>query len=441
MRHIFIVFKWEFKKIVSNWRRAVAVFMLPAAMLLLALNAFPILVHYLNTGELSQRPKIVAVEAPESFKDFTEDSRRAKLFKYEWMSADEFYSNNLDDVSVIQDRMLDGSLFLFFQSSGDSVNNDFDQVLSEYFAGTAANKRLDLGEYCSGASMTVMYNWDISTGRGRAEQFLLTIEDEYKEFIYDNYGKAYTDIGGGSRWQNNKFNPIMYVIENRTYANAAVSRVMPPILLILIYYSVYSLTCEILASERERGFLTKLYLSPISASSLLIGKMLTIVVLSTFISLLTYVLLFLSSWANRTNSPESLIPFGLFLTPTELLLCMIVVISMAFIVCACCFDITLTIPKLSDIMVALQKPLIICIFEFFVFLFRPTRGVFIEYLIPIHNGVVVMQDVFCQRVSASRFICCILINLVIGVCLFAICLRKKEGMIHILGGDSNDRSK
>lgn len=441
MRHVFIILKWELKKIISNWRKTVAVFMLPAAMLILALNVFPILINYLNTGELSQKPKIVAVEAPESFKEFVSDNRKLELYKFEWMSMEDFNSQELGDSSKLEKRMLDGSLFLFFTIDMNSESDSFDEVLTDYFRDVASNTGISMEEGSSKAKITVIFNSDISTGRSRAEQFLQNIEDDYEEYIYSNYGQEYTSLGGGDHWENNEFNPFTYVIENRTYANQSTSRVIPPILLILIYYCVYSLTCEIFASERERGFLTKLYLTPIKTSSLIIGKLLTIVTLSTIVCVMTYVLIFFASWTNQSNNPESLIPFGLFLTLTELLQCLLVVISMAFLICTITFDITLTLRKMSDIMLSLQKPLIICIFEFFIFLFRPTRGVLLEYFIPIHNGVVVMQDVFCQRVEIAELFNVLVVNFGLGAIMFVICLNKKEGMIHILGGDSNAKGK
>lgn len=443
MRHVLIIFRWEMKKIISNWRRMVAVFLLPAAMLLLALNVFPILVNYISTGDWSSKPQIIAVDAPDSFREYCEGSSRDSLFKFVWMDSDSFYADNLNVTEVIQERMKNGSLFLFFTDEAPGeVTNDFDGLIDKYFSESANNIAVaGREEHFSEASIIVLYNSDVSTSSGRAQQFLKTIKDDYNKFIYDNYAEQYTSIGGGSRWEHNGLNPFNFVLRNRANANFGASRVIPSIMVLLLYYCIYSLSGELLASERERGFLTKLYLTPISTTSLIFGKMLAIMTISSFTAILTYVLMFLSSWMNRTNSPESLLPFGLFLTPTEFIFCVLVIITLSFFICTMCFNIVLSLHKMKDIMVNLQIPLMLCVFEFFLFLFRPSQGVRSEYLIPIHNGIVVLRDIFLGRMVIAKLICVLFVNLVLGTMLLLICLHKKEGMIHILGGDSNDRSK
>ena len=59
MNKIITVFNWEIKKLFSSWRRTVALFLLPAILLMAALNVFPLLVNYMATGSLNKKPVTV----------------------------------------------------------------------------------------------------------------------------------------------------------------------------------------------------------------------------------------------------------------------------------------------------------------------------------------------------------------------------------------------
>ena len=70
---------------------------------------------------------------------------------------------------------------------------------------------------------------------------------------------------------------------------------------------------------KNRGFLSKLVMTPVPPSKLLAGKALAINILVTGSSLVTFFFLFLSSWLNRSNDVGSLLPFGLLLMPDQLI--------------------------------------------------------------------------------------------------------------------------
>ena len=71
MRKTIIIFKWEIKRIVTNWRKALAMFLMPAVLMMVVLNLIPVLINYVTTGSFGQKP-IIAVNAPDSFIDYVE---------------------------------------------------------------------------------------------------------------------------------------------------------------------------------------------------------------------------------------------------------------------------------------------------------------------------------------------------------------------------------
>lgn len=222
------------------------------------------------------------------------------------------------------------------------------------------------------------------------------------------------------------FNPYTKLMEYRSQANVAGARVIPGVLILLLYYCVYSLSGDILASDRERGFLSKLTLTPLSTRALLWGKALAIVAVSMMTSVVTLVVILFSSWFNRTNNPLSLIPFGLLLTPSQFGLIVGSILCAALLMTMYCFKVILDLKKMQDILLNLQLPLLLFLFDFFLQLFRPSVAVLPEYLIPLHNNLLLIHDSMTGVMSPARFIFVFLYDFIIVALLFRNARRRFE---------------
>ena len=89
MKKAYVIFRWELNKIFSNWHRTVTLFLLPAVLMMLALNVFPLLINYMSTGSFSKKP-IVLVGTPKSFRDYVKETADANVYSYTDMSYREF---------------------------------------------------------------------------------------------------------------------------------------------------------------------------------------------------------------------------------------------------------------------------------------------------------------------------------------------------------------
>ncbi len=451
MRHTFTIFKWEMNKLLGNWRRTLAVLLLPAVLLLVAINVFPLLMNYLSTGHLQSRP-LTVVGAPDTFVDYMEENRLSDRYAITWLSEEEFekqYTYSNDEKSHFQlgknikfdfylrgnedlrKELKSGEIFLFFRSAvredGVWYQTDFDQTVERYYdelsQGIGIPSTMNrMFTYCdSSSSMSYM----------QAEQFQMDIGDGYAGFLLDTLGEKYTEIGGGARWKVDDFNPFQFVMSHRADANAGAARTIPCMLILLMYYCIYSLTAESIASSRESGFLTKVYLTPISSQALLTGKALAVISVGMVSAVATFLLMFFSSWMNHNNSAFSMLPFGLFLTGTQLLVCLLALLVAAIFMSALCFSIVFSLRRIEDVLMNLQVPLALLIFDFFGMIFRPSAGILAEYLIPIHNSAMVIRDVFRGSLSLNTCVIAMGVNIVLALLLFWLCAENKEGMTHI----------
>ena len=114
MQKVITVFKWEIRKLFSSWRRTVTLFLVPAVLLMAALNVFPLLVNYMSTGSLNKKP-VTVVDAPESFKSYVENTVDARVFNYEYITFDEFQKMN-EDKAAFKKQLRKGMLICLFHS-------------------------------------------------------------------------------------------------------------------------------------------------------------------------------------------------------------------------------------------------------------------------------------------------------------------------------------
>ena len=381
MRELLIIIKWEFSRIYSNWRRADAIFIIPAAVMMLALDIFPYLINYMTTGSISEKP-ITVVNAPESFIQYVEDTEGTTVYTYEYMDMDEF--SVLWKNGKITRQLKTGSIFAVFKDDENVV-----------YIG------------CNGNSSIAM---------NRAESFIEVVMDNYNDSLKEQ-GNVVFDV--------DSFNPVVKLLDYRSTANAGSARVVPAVLVLLIYYCIYSLTSDMFASERDRGFYDKLLMTPISPKKIMMGKILACTLLVTGASYVTFLFLFISSWVNRSNSASSLIPFGMFLLPEQILVIAVIIPVTAFLCAVICVNIIFSIRRMKDIILNLQMPLIYLMMELFYEIFSYNPG-WLEFFIPIHGSIAVLKAVFLSQFRPWQFIAVLLVNIVPAILL----LRKtfkKEG--------------
>ena len=409
MRHAGLIFRWELSKILTSWRKTMAIFLLPAAIMVFAINLFPRIIKYISTGSLGAT-KIIAVNAPQSFRDFS--GKRENMYGYvyddEPLSFPDMQEKYSDDVKK-------GAVILRFYSA----DKDFDGAVSAYYEHPALGSSASIGMYTAPDNFTVEM---------AAEQFSLDVLDVYKIYLDSIYNPMY-DSYESVKASADDFNPFTFVLDNRAVANKAASRVVPGIAVLLMYYCVYSLSLDMIAMEKERGFLSKLRLTPVKPFEILAGKIGAIVVLVSGSVFVTFSFLFISSWVNRSNNAMSLLPFGMLLLPEQIPQIFLVTLSLAFCAAAFCFKVCLDLSKFADTVVNLQLPLLIILIDFFGQMFLGGfQTIFIEYLIPVHNGIAIFRDMYrLEYGGIAAVIAVILINTVTGALLFRNCVRRLKG--------------
>ena len=423
MRSMLVLFRWECRRILSNWRQTLAIFLVPALVLLLALYFFPLLVDYISTGNVGN-PSVILVAPDDSILSFVESDTLASSFTYEVWPEDE-YTSALADGSAAKFTGA-GNIFLVF-GSGDADLADygadsFRQAIEAYI------RDLPSGADAAAATavITIGYDPHIIKSQAASYQFQEIILPGYKDYLISTSENPFYSEGGGVPFRIDSFNPYTKLMENRSLANPAAARVIPGVLILLLYYCIFSLSGDVFAADRERGFLSKLTLTPLSTRGLLWGKALSVISVSTLTSLITLLVIILSSWLNRSNNPLSLIPFGLLLSPLQLLMILGSVFCAAAVMTMMCFKIIADLRNMQDITLNMQLPLILFLVDFFLQLFRMSDPVMAEFAIPLHNNLLLIHHIMTGTASLKLYLSVIILDTLTAFLLYIYTKRTFE---------------
>lgn len=421
MKKLWYICKFEFMRLVSNWRQTLKLFLVPAVVMLAALYLFPVLVNYLSTGSMGQT-EIVLVNAPEEFMPYVKDSGFDRLYTFT-----EAESEDARTTKQIEKIVASNGMLVVFSPNFEQKVRDYYVDLREY----CDNYNPDLGEFDPDNKLPMARNYieiyykEETSCYTRAQQFQSDVIDKFAE-TYPELININTDGIPTSICEINGFNPIGQIIYKRFYANTKSARIVPQITILVLYYCIYSLSMDIFAGDRERGFLRKTLMSPVSARTIIWGKALTLEIVAMVSAILMIFIMFLASWLNFSNDALSLLPFGMLLLPDQLLKIFLICLSTSLLMIAFCAGIVFSLKKPDDIQVNLQFPLVLLLADLFIFILRPETVCVIEYLLPFHGSMTAIQSVMLANDNISIVAAVVISNVLYALIILEKTFKKED---------------
>ncbi len=423
MKKLWYICKFEFKRLISNWRQTLKLFLVPAVVMLAALYLFPVLVNYLSTGSWGQT-KVVVVNAPKEFMPYVEDSGFDRLYTF---TESEY--KDAHTTKQIEEIVSSNGILVIFSPSFEQKVRDYYDEMRVYFD----NYNPALGESDPDNKLPMARNYieiyykEDPACYTKAQQFQNDVIDKFAESFPE-----FIDVDTGSISKTvsiiNDFNPIGQIIYRRFYANSKSARIVPQITILVLYYCIYSLSMDIFAGDRERGFLRKTLMSPVSARTIIWGKTLTLEIVAMVSALLMIFIMFLASWLNFSNDALSLLPFGMLLLPDQLLKIFLICLSTSLLMIAFCVAIVFSLNKPDDIQVNLQFPLTLLLADLFIFMLRPETVNIIEYILPFHGAMTAIQSVMLANDSIPIVAAVVISNLLYAFIILEKTFKKEDLM-------------
>lgn len=404
-------------RLVTNWRRTLKLFLVPAIVMLVALYLFPALVNYLSTGSLG-RTTVLVYNAPESFSTYVDGLNVGTIYSFKEAESE-------PDKEEIKELVSKGKIVVKFSSGYENEIAKYYVRLASFYKTYDPDRIYTSKEYPLTKAKVNVYYKDDSSFSARAEQLGVDILEKYFD-AYPSLAGIDTSAIPAENTSLNAFNPVTKILMNRVMANSRAGRIVPQIMVLMMYYCVYALALDIFAGDRERGFLTKLIMTPVSAKTIIWGKLITIGVMSTVSTVIVFLMMFLASWLNFSNDALSLLPFGMLFLPGQLIRIFIVCLSSGILMIAICTWIVFELRKPEDITINLQIPLVTILIELFAFMLRPEKTIFIEFLLPIHNTMTAIQTIMLSSYNDLNLVLTVLVNALYTSLILRDVLKKED---------------
>lgn len=139
--------------------------------------------------------------------------------------------------------------------------------------------------------------------------------------------------------------------------------------------------------------------------------------------IVTFAFLFMSSWLNHSNDAMSLLPFGMLLTPLQLVCLLITLPLSAAVMTVYCSHVSLSLGKYRDVIANMQIPLLLLLVDFFIQMFSYGRPMGFEYMIPGHNGTALIKTIYLSTFKWKHFIEVVFVDVAVVVFGFRKCIR------------------
>lgn len=420
MNSAWTIFCWEIRRVLTNWRQAVTIFVIPSFVLLLVLYLFPFLMDFMATGSLG-RPTLYFVNSPTTFTEFMNSNPDNLSYKTAYLEESDFAADILDGTAKTLAEK--GSAFVVFSSfpryeNSEESTTTFESELKRYYSNTSLDDSVG-----SLAFISILVDPDNIKSSMTAAIFEEALLPDYKDYLDYNVGNTYLTDGRGHQFSINDFNPIAELILHRSVANASASRVLPAAVFLLLYYCVYTVSFDAIGAERERGFLAKVSLAPVRKTDIILGKAAAITLIG-FLNCVSVIAVFLiASWTNIRNNPYSLIPFGFTPFPSQIASILALITCASFVLTLFCFIVIFSCNRPRDVLLNLQIPLLIFLVYFFVNIYRSTAPHPFEFIIPIHGALTMVREVLLNNARWTQMITVIAIHTAVALLLLFACRK------------------
>lgn len=416
MKKAWLIFRWEIRRVLSNWKQTLSIFIVPAFVFLVALYLLPVMIDFLASGNVG-RPTIYLIDPPESFIEYTKTEVGNPIYRYDQMGLSEF-EDALEN-GYAHELAQQGNSFALFSAfphvdHPTNVPSIFEDNISRVFEATIQDNA-DTGSL---AFILVFADRDSPQSLAVGEHFITHSLSNYDEHLLETVGHDYKLIGGSPAFSINPLNPYTDLMRHRNSANVATGRILPAIVALILYYTIYVLTGEILSTDRAFGFLAKTSLTPIKISSIIAGKASAIILIGIINGLVIIGVLILTSWSNIQNNPFSLIPFGFFPFPSQIFLLLPILFLLSLLLTGYCFKAVFDHDRPQDVLFTLQFPLILFLIIFFMQIFRDSSSSWGEYFIPAYGAIVLMRDIFVGDLSLLNYFVVLSIHIILSIILF-----------------------
>ena len=385
-----VIIKKELKRVFQDKKLIFSLFILPALVVIGIYALMGKLQSSLSDDIEQHLQKVYIKNAPEGLKDIIETTGYAELAEIE-------YLDNNADTSEIKAGILDGSIDLLVEFDAEFT----EKVLAYSQAGDAIPQ------------VIMNYNTTGNYSSVAKENFSYTVLNALSQSILaQRLGNL--EILTAFETSDN-------IIVDEDKANGEMLSMMVPYLItFMLFAGAMSLGADSIAGEKERGTMASMLLSPISRGEIVIGKLVSLSILS-IISAAVYAVSMIVTLPNTLASDADIkISFSV----SQIVMLLIIMAVMVYLYVALVAFLSVLAKSVKEASTYVTPVYMIVLIAGMITMFQAGKEKpFFAYAIPVYGNALAIQNLMTNELTLSQFGMSIAGTAIIAV-IMTVCMAK-----------------
>lgn len=389
------IFNKEMARIFKDKKMVFSVFLLPVVIMIVILSLVNGLASNMQDDIASHVSKIYIANKPEAFDDIL----KASDIKVEMTEID-----SEKQMKNAKKEILDGDADLIVEFPENFVS--------------------DIESYTEGSKIP-----QVKTYQNPSEDYSKAASDNMNK-VLEAYRQTLLSqrVGNLSQltmFEVNSDNDEMYIQDEQKASGKAIGMMLPYFITILLFAGAMGIGTDMIAGEKERGTMASLLVSPIKRSSIVLGKVFSLMTVSG-ISSLIYVGAMVVCAPIMMKSMGGMGELNISLSVQQIVMLGVLLVLIAFLYSSIIALISVFAKSTKEantyVMPAYMLVLIVGLFT----MFDSGNSGQMSYYIPFYNSALVLKGILSQEVTMLQYGVTVIETLVLGVVLLGVIVKAFE---------------
>ena len=389
------IFNKEMARIFKDKKMVFSVFLLPVVIMIVILSLVNGLASNMQDDIASHVSKIYIANKPEAFDDIL----KASDIKVEMTEID-----SEKQMKNAKKEILDGDADLIVEFPENFVS--------------------DIESYTEGSKIP-----QVKTYQNPSEDYSKAASDNMNK-VLEAYRQTLLsqrvgDLSQLTMFEVNSDNDEMYIQDEQKASGKAIGMMLPYFITILLFAGAMGIGTDMIAGEKERGTMASLLVSPIKRSSIVLGKVFSLMTVSG-ISSLIYVGAMVVCAPIMMKSMGGMGELNISLSVQQIVMLGVLLVLIAFLYSSIIALISVFAKSTKEantyVMPAYMLVLIVGLFT----MFDSGNSGQMSYYIPFYNSALVLKGILSQEVTMLQYGVTVIETLVLGVVLLGVIVKAFE---------------
>ena len=395
----------ELARVFKDGKMLISVFVFPVAIMIVVMSLVSNLTSRMEKDVEAHKSIVYIENVPEEFKEFL-------------LAADK-------DVSIYTEKNIEEVLRLETKGALDesqrrkeaetAIKEGSIDLMIEFPQGFSEN----VYDYQTGdeiPQVKTYYNPSEEYSKAAFEKISNGVLESYRQTLLS---QRVPDMAGLTVFTVNADNPDMIVQDKEKAGGKVLGTMLPYFITILLFAGAMGIGTDMIAGEKERGTLASLLVSPVKRSSIVLGKVFALMIISgaTSVVYVAAMVAFMPQMMGGLSGKE--LGIDLSLRPEQIAMLAILLIAIAFLYSAVIVLVSVFAKTIKEANSYMMPVYMVILLLGITTMFTTGSPKEWFYVIPIYNTSLTLQGILTQEVTMAQYGMTLGVTLLTGGILIA----------------------